>query len=214
MDADTRRHERAVPLPLARALRSWPRPRSHFKGASEEAETAERDDLAQPSNTISNTVQAEGYHFGENQSQARSRSCTGQNKEAVRRRRLHFLEEIAFSAAGMRTTTWIAGGLAGAVLLFSGCSKSGSGPEAGAAQPVPVNVPKLRDTCASGTAAVKAGANRAIMALRVANYAGALAELEKLAANPGLTEQQKQAVKEVTEQVKHNLALSPPSPNE
>jgi len=79
---------------------------------------------------------------------------------------------------------------------------------------VPVDVPKLRDTCASGAPAVKAGANRAVMALRVANHATALAELEKLAADPSLTEAQKQAVKEVSEQVKHNLALTPPTPKQ
>ena len=128
--------------------------------------------------------------------------------------RLRFLGEVACFAAGMKTTMWIAGGLAVAVLLFSGCSKSNSGPEAASAQPVPVDVPKLRDTCASGAPAVKAGANRAVMALRVANHATALAELEKLAADPSLTEAQKQAVKEVSEQVKHNLALTPPTPKQ
>ncbi len=104
--------------------------------------------------------------------------------------------------------------MAGAVLLFSGCSKSPSGPEAAAAQLVSVDVPKLRDTCASGTATVKAGANRVIMALRDNNYATAVAELEKLAADPGLTEPQKQAVKEVTGQAKHNLAVTPPAPKQ
>ena len=77
-----------------------------------------------------------------------------------------------------------------------------------------VNVPKLRDTCASGDAAVQGGTKRVIMALRVNNYAAALSELEKLAANPTLTEPQKQAVKEVTEQVKHNLALTLPAPGQ
>ena len=79
---------------------------------------------------------------------------------------------------------------------------------------MPVDVPKLRDTCASGSAAVKTGANRAVMALRVGNYATALAELEKLAADRSLTEAQKQAVKEVSEQVKHNLAVTPPAPKQ
>ena len=130
------------------------------------------------------------------------------------RMRLHFPGKVTCFAAGMKTTMWIAGSLAGAVLIFSGCGKSQPGPEAAPAQPVSVDVPKLRDTCASGNAAVKAGANRAIMALRVGNYATALAELEKLAANPGLTELQKQAVKEVSEQVKHNLAITPPVPKQ
>jgi len=128
--------------------------------------------------------------------------------------RLHFLEEVACSAARMNATIWIAGGLAAALLLGSGCGKSKSGPEAAAGQLVPVDVPKLRDTCASGSAAVKTGANRAVMALRVGNYATALAELEKLAADRSLTEAQKQAVKEVSEQVKHNLAVTPPAPKQ
>jgi len=116
--------------------------------------------------------------------------------------------------AGMKTTMWIAGSLAAAVLICSGCGKSNQSPQAPAAQPVPVNVPKLRDACASGSAEVQSGARRAILAIRMANYAAALAELDKLAANPSLTEPQKQAVSEVSKQVKHNLARTPTSPSQ
>ncbi len=111
-------------------------------------------------------------------------------------------------------TTSLAGGLAAAAFLFSGCGKSQQNPPGAPPPPVSVNVPKLRDTCASGDAAVRDGATRTIMALRVNNYAAVLSELEKLAANPTLTELQKQAVKEVTEQVKTNLALALPTPGQ
>ena len=104
--------------------------------------------------------------------------------------------------------------MAAALLVCSGCGKSSSGPEAAAAQLVAVDVPKLRDTCASGTAAVKTGANRVIVALRNNNYATALAELERLAADRSLTEAQRQVVKEVSEQVRHNLALTPAAPTQ
>ena len=116
--------------------------------------------------------------------------------------------------ARMKTTTWIAGGLVATLLLFSACGKSKQSSQAAATQRVPVDVPKLRDTCASGPPDVQAGAGRAIMAIRMDNYATALAELERLAANPSLTETQKQAVKEVSEQVRHNLAATPPAPKQ
>jgi hypothetical protein len=114
----------------------------------------------------------------------------------------------------MKITMWIAGSLTAAALICSGCGKPKQSPQAPAAQPVPVNVPKLRDACASGSAGVQSGANRAIMAIRMANWAAALAELDRLAANPSLTEPQKQAVSEVREQVKHNLAQSPAGPSQ
>ena len=52
MDADVPCHERAVSLPLARALRPWPRFTNRFKRAAEGAGTPEVDGLAQASNTL------------------------------------------------------------------------------------------------------------------------------------------------------------------
>ncbi len=111
----------------------------------------------------------------------------------------------------MKTKVWIAASLAAVVLMFAGCGKSNQPPPAPAPRPVAVNVPKLRDACASGDAAVQAAAGRAVMAIRMGDYATAAAELDALAANTSLTETQKQAVSEVREQVKQNLSQASPS---
>ncbi len=114
----------------------------------------------------------------------------------------------------MNATIWLAGSLAAALLLGAGCGQSKQAGQDAAARPVAVDLPKLRDTCASGNPEVRAAANRAIIAIRSDKYAAALAELDKLAANPNLTEPQKQAVSEVREQVKHNLARTLPLPSQ
>ncbi|PWU20774.1 MAG: hypothetical protein C5B50_03215 [Verrucomicrobia bacterium] len=65
----------------------------------------------------------------------------------------------------------------------------------------------------AGTPELQASANRAVMCIRYADYNGALAELDKLAAAPGLTDPQKKTVTDVTSQVKtvkENTAAAAP----
>ena len=75
-----------------------------------------------------------------------------------------------------------------------GCSRSGN---TATVDPAP-----LERSFASAEGPVKAAADNAAELLRFGDHAAALAELQKLAAHPQLTAEQKQAVQQVMEQLK------------
>ena len=100
-----------------------------------------------------------------------------------------------------------------AICLLSavGCKRSGQ-----AAPPVTdfhgakVDWPKLDAEFVGGDSALQATASKAKRHIRYERFPEALAELEKLASNPSLTEGQKKVVAELTEQTKQAIATAPP----
>jgi len=77
-----------------------------------------------------------------------------------------------------------------------GCSKQSSS----------VDTAPIEKSFSSADPATKSTADTAVTEIKSANYSGALADLQKLAANAKLTPEQQQAVKDVLAQVQKALA--------
>ena len=92
-------------------------------------------------------------------------------------------------------TKWFLTGVAAAALAITGCSKSSS-----------VNTAPIEKNFASADAATKSAADSVVASVKNADYAGALAGLQKLAADAKLTDAQKKAVSDVIDQVKSALS--------
>ncbi|PWU20775.1 MAG: hypothetical protein C5B50_03220 [Verrucomicrobia bacterium] len=101
--------------------------------------------------------------------------------------------------------------LAGMVVL-SGCGKSNSQQLSApiVRNGISVDVPKLETTFASASPSLRDSASKIQVAFRYENYKEALAELDKLAADPSLTPEQKKLVGDVTEEMKQAAAAVPP----
>jgi len=82
------------------------------------------------------------------------------------------------------------------VMSLSGCGKSKP-----ASQPT-----EFRPSFATASPEIKALVDKVMMDLQGSLYADGLKDLAKLAANPALTEIQKKAVSELTDQVKAQVA--------
>ncbi len=101
--------------------------------------------------------------------------------------------------------------LVAATLNLLGCGKSSKPPS----PPVTVNgttvdLPSLGPALASAPAEVKTALSDAQFAMRYADYPRALADLNKIASNPSLTEDQKKSVNTVIEQLKQAASNSAP----
>jgi hypothetical protein len=81
--------------------------------------------------------------------------------------------------------------LAAILLTLSACSKSGTS----------VDTSSLEKSFASAEATVKSAADKAVAAIKGADYSSATAELQKLASNVKLTDEQKKAVTDVLAQL-------------
>ncbi|HWY74436.1 MAG TPA: hypothetical protein VN281_02405 [Verrucomicrobiae bacterium] len=95
-----------------------------------------------------------------------------------------------------------------ASLGLTGCGKSNSSsPPPPTANGATLDVGKLLQTLASSTSPdVKKGSTDLYLAMRYSDYDKAGAALEKIAADPSLTDVQKKAVSEAQEQVKQMAA--------
>ena len=80
-------------------------------------------------------------------------------------------------------------------LSMAGCGKQGS-----------VDTGSLEKSFKSAEAAVQTSADKAVAAVKSADYSGALAELKTLASNAKLTPEQQQAIKDVMAQVEKAVA--------
>jgi len=94
----------------------------------------------------------------------------------------------------MKAYKWVLTVAAVALLVLAGCSKSG------------VDTAPLEKSFNSAEAAVKSSADKAVAAIKSADYSGALNELKTLASNAKLTPEQQQAVKDVLAQVEKAVA--------
>jgi ABC-type Fe3+-citrate transport system substrate-binding protein len=102
----------------------------------------------------------------------------------------------------MNMTKWIMICLLAVALAPVGCGKKDSA-QSGQTQAVTIDVPKLRTAFASASPELKAISDEVIRYVEFGrSYATGLAALDKLANAPGITDDQKKVVAEVTEQVK------------
>jgi hypothetical protein len=95
----------------------------------------------------------------------------------------------------MKLQTWLLTSVLAAMLVLVGCSKSGT-------DTVKVDPSPIEKSFASAETAMKAAADKAVEAIKKADYTAATAELQKLLGDAKLTPEQKKAVTDVMEQVK------------
>jgi hypothetical protein len=101
----------------------------------------------------------------------------------------------------MKMTKWIMICLLAVALAPVGCGKKDT-QSSGQGQAVRIDVPKLQSAFATASPELKALSDEAIKYVQYGrSYSTGLATLEKLASAPGLTEEQKKVVDEVTAQV-------------
>jgi len=94
--------------------------------------------------------------------------------------------------------TWILTVFAACAMALTGCSKSGG---TASVDPSP-----MEKSFATAEASLKSAADTAVTAIKKADYSGALSELQKLAGNAKLTDDQKKAVSDIIDQVKKAIA--------
>jgi hypothetical protein len=96
----------------------------------------------------------------------------------------------------MKIIKWL---LCAGLIAVAGCHKSDT-PSTGSVQTIDAS--RLRPAFSSATPEVRATVDEVMTSLQLSNPAKALAELEKLANNPSLTEPQKKVVSDLMEQIK------------
>ena len=104
----------------------------------------------------------------------------------------------------MNMTKWITICLLAVALVPVGCSKKDAPPAQ--TQAVTIDVPKLKSAFASASPELKALSDQAIGYVQYGrSYSQGLGLLDQLANAPGVTDDQKKVVAEVTEQVKKTM---------
>ncbi len=86
--------------------------------------------------------------------------------------------------------------LVAALLVLPGCSKSGTS----------VDASPIEKSFASADATLKSAADKAVAAIKSADYSSATVELQKLASNVKLTDEQKKAINDVVAQIQKAVA--------
>jgi hypothetical protein len=87
--------------------------------------------------------------------------------------------------------TWFFSALVASAVALTACSKPGGNVDAG----------PVERSFASAEPALKAAAEKAVAAIKSADYSAATAELQKLASNVKLSDEQKKAIQDVLAQV-------------
>ena len=99
----------------------------------------------------------------------------------------------------MKTSRWIHTAIHTAImtvtLAMAGCGKQSS-----------VDTASLEKSFKSAEAAVQTSADKAVAAIKSADYSGAMAELKRLASNAKLTPEQQQSIKDVMSQVEKAIS--------
>ena len=96
----------------------------------------------------------------------------------------------------MKMHHWILTALTATGLVLSGCSKSGS----------QIDASPIEKSFASADTTLKSAADKAVSAIKSADYSAATAELQKLAGNAKVTEEQKKAITDVLAQIQKAVA--------
>jgi hypothetical protein len=112
----------------------------------------------------------------------------------------------------MKTRNWVFGILAVALLAESGCGRRQQAPQATAINGVQVDLAKFQRTFGGAGPGVQASAARVSKAVRYGRYAEGVAELERLVANPDLTEPQKSTAADVLDQLNQVISRSEAKP--
>jgi uncharacterized protein YqgV (UPF0045/DUF77 family) len=97
----------------------------------------------------------------------------------------------------MKRHTCLLASILSAALLLVGCSKSGT---------AQVDPSPIQKSFASAETTLKAAADKAVAAIKKADYSAATAELQKLASNVKLTDEQKKSVTDVLAQIQKAIA--------
>lgn len=110
----------------------------------------------------------------------------------------------------MKTNNWVSIILAVGLAALSGCGKS----DKDTAQSIPatMDLAKFEQAFPAATADQQAQIAKVMAGVRYRLYPDALAGVQKLAADPGLSEAQKKAVKEMQEGIKQEMAKAAAPP--
>ncbi len=112
----------------------------------------------------------------------------------------------------MKAIIGLLGVLTLSLLFFVGCSKSeSSGASTGEAQVI--DATRFRPAFATAPPEVRAAVDDVMMSIQASLYPKALAGLDKLANTPTLTEPQRAAVADLTNQLKRKMAAEAPAPS-
>lgn len=109
----------------------------------------------------------------------------------------------------MKMTKWIVGLSLAAALGLTGCGKSEKPPPGAVAA---ADLSKLQAAFPAASPEIQSSMAKIAFGFRYRDYPAALAELQKLANIPSLTEAQKKAVSDFTEQLKKLAAEAAPKP--
>ena len=109
----------------------------------------------------------------------------------------------------MKTMNWFSIILVAGSLALVGCGKSDKGRADG--MPAAIDLPKFQQAFPSPTPEQQSTLEKVISGVRYRLYPEALAALDKLAADPALTEPQKKAVNDLIQGIKQTLS-QPPAP--
>ena len=118
--------------------------------------------------------------------------------------------DITIEFMTTKITIRVSGILVAVVLALVGCGKSDSGGDRGI--PSAMDLPKLQQAFPSPTPEQQANLAKVSEGVRYGLYPNALAALDKLAADPALTEPQKKAVADLIEGIKQTMAKAPAPP--
>jgi hypothetical protein len=117
---------------------------------------------------------------------------------------------IGATFMAMKTMKLVSGLLLAGLLAFVGCGKS----EKDQAQGIPatMDLSKFQQAFPSPTPEQQGNIAKASEGVRYSLYPNALVALDKLAADPALTEPQKKAVSDLIEGIKQTMAKAPAPP--
>jgi hypothetical protein len=107
----------------------------------------------------------------------------------------------------MKTTYWVSGLLVAGLLGLAGCGKSGDVGDRGL--PPAMDLPKFQQAFPSPTPEQKNNIAKVSEGVRYGLYPNALAALDKLAADPALSEAQKKAVGDLAAGIKQTMTKTP-----
>lgn len=110
----------------------------------------------------------------------------------------------------MKTTYLMMMLLLAGVVALAGCGKEK--PAATVMDGVTVDLAKLQEAFATASSEAQTSVSEVRMGVRYGDYRRAFTALEKLASAPGLTEDQKKLVAQVTDQVKQVASKAPAPP--
>jgi hypothetical protein len=101
---------------------------------------------------------------------------------------------------------WTLAILAGALLAVPGCGKNQATTSVAAQDGTKVDMPKLQQAFVSASPELRNSITQVSFSFRYGQNAEAVAQLEKIAADPGLTDDQKKVVNDVIGQLKQVIA--------